>query len=102
MASPQQIFDRLFGKGDGSTASQRRRHEQSGSLLDLLLENSRSLKRRLGTRDKKKLDDYLASVRAVEKRVQQSQRWLSIPKPKVDPKSVDLDVDQKAPREYLR
>ena len=102
LASPQQIFNRLFGAGDGSTEAQRRRLEQSGSLLDLLLENSKSLKHRLGTRDKKKLDDYLASVRAVEKRVQQSQRWLSIPKPKIDPKSIDLAVDQDAPREYLR
>ena len=41
LASPQQIFNRLFGAGDGSTEAQRRRLEQSGSLLDLLLENSR-------------------------------------------------------------
>ena len=102
LASPQQIFDRLFGKGDSSTKAQRRNLENSSSLLDLLLENSRSLKRRLGTRDRKKLDDYLASVRAVEKRVQQSQKWLNIPKPDIDPRSVNLDVDQKAPREYLK
>ena len=102
LASPQQIFDRLFGKGDGSTRSQQRTLENSSSLLDLLLEHSRSLKRRLGTRDRKKLDDYLASVRSVELRVQQSQKWLSIPKPDIDPRSVDLEVDQKAPREYLR
>jgi len=102
LSSPQQIFDRLFGKGDGSTRSQQRRLENSSSLLALLLEHSRSLKRRLGTRDRKKLDEYLASVRAVEQRVRQSQKWLSIPKPDIDPGSIDLDVDQKAPREYLR
>ncbi len=102
LASPQQIFDRLFGKGDASTAAQRRNLENSASLLDLVLEHSRSLKRRLGTQDQKKLDDYLASIRAVEQRVQQSQKWLNIPKPDVDPKSIDLAANQKAPKEYLR
>jgi hypothetical protein len=97
-----QIFERLFGKGDESTAAQHRSLKNSASLLDLVLEHSRSLKRQLGTRDRSQLEDYLASVRAVEQRVQRSQRWLDIPKPDVDRNSLDLAVDQQAPREYLR
>lgn len=103
LASPRQIFDRLFGKEEGAAAkASRQRLQNSASMLDLVLQNSRSLKRRLGKQDQKKLDDYLASVRSVEERVKQSQKWLDIPKPDVDPASVDLSVDQKAPKEYLR
>jgi hypothetical protein len=34
--------------------------------------------------------------------VEQSQKWLDVPKPDVDPESLDLATDQQAPREYLR
>jgi len=102
LSKPLHIFERMFGKGDASTATQQRDLRSAASLLDLVLEHSRSLKRQLGTRDQKQLDDYLASVRAVEQRVQRSQRWLEIPKPEIDPSSVDLAVDQQAPQEYLR
>jgi hypothetical protein len=101
LASPKQIFDRLFGKEEGAEAG-RRRLKNTASMLDLVLEHSRSLKARLGAQDQQKLDDYLASVRAVEQRVEQSQKWLDIPKPDVDPASVDLAADPKAPKEYLK
>ena len=41
-------------------------------------------------------------VRAVELRVEKSQQWLDIPKPDIDPSAIDVAVDQKAPKEYLR
>jgi hypothetical protein len=103
LSKPRQIFDRLFGDGEGDAAKAgRRRLKNSASMLDAVLEHSQSLKLRLGKQDQQKLDDYLASVRAVEQRVQQSQKWLDVPKPDVDPESIDLAVDQKAPEEYLR
>ena len=102
LSKPRQIFDRMFGKGDATTAAQRRQLENSASLLDLVLEHSRSLKRQLGKQDQVKLDDYLASVRSVETRVRKSQKWLDIPKPNVDPETLDLAADTKAPKEYLR
>jgi hypothetical protein len=101
LASPKQVFDRLFGKEEGAEAG-RRRLKNTASMLDLVLEHSRSLKARLGAQDQQKLDDYLASVRSVEQRVEQSQKWLDIPKPDVDPASVDLAADPKAPKEYLK
>lgn len=103
LASPKQIFARLFGEEEGGPESSARRQlDQSASMLDLVLEHSRSLRRKLGQRDQQKLDDYLDSVRAIEQRVEKSQQWLDIPKPHVDPESIDLAIDQKAPREYLR
>lgn len=103
LASPQQIFDRLFGNEEGESArAHRRKLRGSASMLDLVLEHSRSLKGKLGRQDQQKLDDYLSSVRATEKRVKRAQDWLDIPKPEVDASAIDLAVDQKAPKEYLR
>ena len=102
LSSPRQIFDRLFGAGDDDTAAERIRLVNSGSVLDLVLENSRSLKNRLGRHDQQKLAEYLASVREIEQRVERSQRWLDIPKPEVAEDAVNVEVSQDAPREYIQ
>ncbi|MEQ8787258.1 MAG: DUF1552 domain-containing protein [Pirellulaceae bacterium] len=102
LSSPRQIFGRLFGKEEEAAEAGRRRLTNTSSMLDEVLENSRSLKSRLGKQDQQKLDDYLASVRALEQRVEQSQKWLDIPKPDVAPDAVDLAADPQAPKEYLR
>jgi hypothetical protein len=102
LSKPQQIYDRLFGEGDGEVKLQRRRLQSSGTMLDLVLEHSKSLKRRLGKQDVQKFDEYLASVRAIEQRVERSQRWLDIPKPSVDPKSLELASSPQGPEDYIR
>ncbi len=102
LASPKQVFSRLFGDGDNDTAAEQRQLENSGSILDLVLENARSLKNRLGRQDQNKFDEYLSSVRDIEQRVQRSQHWLDIPKPEVPAGAVNIEVSQDAPREYLQ
>jgi len=103
LASPQMIFERFFSKaGEKQARRDRLRLQNSASMLDLLGEHSRSLKADLGRRDQQKLDDYLASVRAMERRVAQSQKWLDIPRPEIDPSAVAVTANQKAPLEYLR
>ena len=44
---PQQIFDRFFGAGDADSIAQRRRLKSASGMLDRVLEDSRSLRRRL-------------------------------------------------------
>lgn len=103
LAKPQQIFDRMFGQESGEGSRQARaRLENSSSMLDLVLEHSRSVKRRLGRQDRAKLEEYLASVRAVEERVERSQKWLSIPKPDVDTSALALTASPKGPEEYIK
>ncbi len=101
LASPQQVFNRLFGQ-DASGKAQQRRLENTGSLLDLVLEHSKSVRRKLGAQDQAKLDEYLDSVRDIEKRVETSQHWLDIPKPKIDPATIDLSASPDAPKAYIR
>lgn len=67
--NPRKLFYRLFGEGD--TAEEREAiAAQTGSLLDLVSEGATSLQRRLGAPDQARLEQYLDSVRDIEKQVQ--------------------------------
>ena len=102
---PQQIYDRLFGAGDADTARNKRRLKSSAHMLDLVLDDANSLRRKLGHHDQQKLDEYLDSVRQVEKSVAQSQAWVDIAKPELsdqDRELLKLDSDSKVPEQYIR
>jgi hypothetical protein len=62
--NPKLAFDRLFR----STASGRAGRDDQ-SVLDLVAEDTRALRDRIGAHDRRKLDEYLDSVRSVEKRI---------------------------------
>lgn len=103
LSSPRRIYDRLFGQDNEDSAQrQRRRLKNAASMLDRVLEQSRSLNRRLGKQDQQKLDEYLSSVDAVEKRIDRAEAWLDIPKPEVDEKSLDVEATQEGPKEYIK
>lgn len=101
LSDPKQIFERLFGQ-DGASQQDRQRLENSASILDLVMDQSRSLQNHLGVADRRKLDEFETSVRETELRVERSRRWLKIPLPDVDRDSIDIDVTTEAPKEYLR
>jgi Protein of unknown function (DUF1552) len=69
--NPRKVFLQLFGEGD--TPRERAAiSRQTGSLLDLILDGTKSLKGELGNRDKAVLDGYLESVREIERRTQKA------------------------------
>ena len=100
LADPKLIFQRLFGQDDASR-SDRARLRNSGSILDLVRDQSRSLKGKLGRGDQGKLEEFETSVRDVEQRVERAREWLDVPLPKVDASSLKLDADTEAPKDYL-
>ena len=102
MHQPRLVFNRLFGVEDGSLGEQRHELKNSGSMLDLLLEHSKSLRRRLGKQDREKFDEYLQSVRSIEQRVERSEKWLEVPKPNVDAAGLHLDADDETPGELIK
>jgi len=67
--NPKLVFERLFGGGDPATVARDRRRK---SLLDFVREDARGLEQRLGAADRRKLDEYLASVRDVELRIERA------------------------------
>jgi hypothetical protein len=72
--NPRVVFERLFGDG-GTTdpAARRARIATDRSILDAVTEKTAQLQRRIGTRDRQKLSQYLEAVRDVERRVQQAE-----------------------------
>jgi hypothetical protein len=99
---PRLVFNRLFGIDDTPIEKQRQRLENSGSMLDLVLDHSRSVRNRLGKIDQEKFDEYLQSVRQIEQRVERSEKWLDVPKPKVDAGGLHLDADDETPGEMIK
>ncbi|MGI9465636.1 MAG: DUF1552 domain-containing protein [Rubripirellula sp.] len=68
---PAAVFDRLFG-GQTETSTKRARSTREKyrkSVLDFVLEDAKELHRKLPAVDQRKLDEYLYSVRDVEKRL---------------------------------
>lgn len=102
---PQQIFDRFFGAGDANTVESQRRTRHTSSMLDRVLEDTRSLRRRLGSSDQRKLDEYISSVQQIEQQVERSQRWMEIPKPELsddDRQMLQLDANDAVPKFFIR
>ena len=56
----------------------------NASILDDVLEEAKSIQRRVSRSDQKKLDEYLSSLRDVEKKLQKQEAWLEKPYPTTD------------------
>jgi len=67
---PRVVFDRMFRTGEGGASDR--------SVLDLVLAQAKSLQSRVGTADKAKLEEYLESVRAIERRLDFAKKQSTI------------------------
>ena len=67
--NPRLVFERLFADEvhGGPHLAKRRRYKQS--ILDFVAEDAGRLQARLGTTDRRKIDEYMTSVRELEIRV---------------------------------
>jgi hypothetical protein len=71
--NPRKVFTTLFGEGD--TAAEREAiTRQKKSLLDLISERTQALGRELGASDRARLDQYLTTVREIERRVEMAEQ----------------------------
>jgi len=103
--NPRTVFNRLFGAEQGGVDVQRRRLNRRHSVLDVVLNDAKSLRKNLGNDDRSTLDEYLHAVRDVEIRTERLDSWLNIPKPKVDPATADhltRNVSRSEAGEYYR
>ena len=84
---PASIFARLFLEGrPDEVQAQARRLRDGQSILDIVREQARRLQPSLGTRDREKMDEYFTSVRELEQRMVTNEEWSKKPKPKVEAK----------------
>lgn len=100
----REIFERYFSPTGGATTNERRKSIHQGKkIVDLVLEDSKTLKNRLGSNDKEKLEEYLNSLEKVEKQLTRNEKWLDVPMQKFDASLINLDVDPTyAPEDYVR
>jgi len=69
--NPRAVFERLFGDGDSTDARARAtRLASQKSVLDYVTASLSRLRMSIGTGDKQKLEEYLESVRDIERRIQ--------------------------------
>lgn len=71
-AHPRVVFERLFGEG-GTSQERRAALRRRASLLDWVTEDITRLKAKLGPEDRSKVDQYLDSIREVERRIQKAE-----------------------------
>ncbi len=75
-AHPRIVFERLFGEG-GPTSARRAALRSRGSLLDSFNDDVARLKRRVGTTDRVRVDQYLDSIREVERQIERAEERTS-------------------------
>ncbi|MEY5014619.1 MAG: hypothetical protein RIS92_977 [Verrucomicrobiota bacterium] len=68
--NPKLIFERIFGSG--SSEERKRRDAQRKSIIDFVRQDVASLTKQLGSQDRRKLDEYVSSVRDLELRIERA------------------------------
>jgi len=88
--NPRAAFERLFGTEDLSLDPQTRarRAKYRKSILDMVSEDTRNLVKSLGPADRRKMDEYLFSVREIEQRLASAEK---------DPRPLHPGIEKPAP-----
>lgn len=90
--SPRRLFNRLFvPESARDRAAMVRRYKEKRSILDDVADEAAALGKKVSTSDRKKLAEYLASVRDTEKRVERLEGWVDVPRPKVGEVGLQLN-----------
>ncbi len=83
-AHPRVVFEQLFGTG-GTAAARRAELKKDASILDWVKEDITRLLKKLGPGDRGKVNEYLDTIREVERRIQNAeQRTADAPLPDAD------------------
>ncbi len=82
--SPYKVFNKLFlADSPKEQAKQVQRLQEGRSIMDIVADDAKSLKKSLGAGDQEKMEQYFGAVRNFEKRLGASESWAQKPKPKV-------------------
>lgn len=73
--NPREVFERMFGDSEATDEMSRAQQLRiKSSILDFVQADAARLSGRLGVNDRRKMDQYLDSVRDVERRIQRTAR----------------------------
>ena len=72
---PRALFERLFGTGMALTPEARERQARyRRSILDFVVSDTKTMQSSLGPTDRRKLDEYLSSIREVERQLVKAEQ----------------------------
>lgn len=73
--NPREVFERLFGEGDLADAKSRLAElKRQASILDLVSGDAKRLQASLGADDKRKVEEYMQSIRDIERTIQKQEK----------------------------
>lgn len=102
MNRQRDIFERFFSTG-GDISERKKSLQRGKKIVDLILDDSRRLQRRLGKNDQQKMNEFLSSLSTVEEQVKRNEQWLDRPLKSFDSSHVDFDIAAKNdPKAYLQ
>lgn len=82
---PSFVFKKLFLAGKPQEQAQQVQRLRDGqSVLDVVMDRTERLQRRVSGRDRDKLSQYFEAVREAERRLKKAEAWEQKPKPNVD------------------
>ncbi len=83
---PKLAFERLFSNEITNEAAlaKAKRDFYDKSILDFVMEDTRGLQKHLGYTDKQKLDEYLTSIREIERRMTGAEKFAKVNLPKYE------------------
>jgi hypothetical protein len=82
--NPRKVFESMFGQGSNA-AERLARKQEDRSILDAFTQQAANLQKKLGSRDKNTMNDYLESVREIERRIQRTEKEQTDPDITVPP-----------------
>lgn len=97
---PSTLYARVFGAGSVELKRQAYILESGRSLLDELSGEAKALSGRAAPADRRRLDEYLTSMRSVEGRLQRRRDWLDRPFPNA-PESLRLPLEENVDGSFL-
>lgn len=84
---PSEIYRRLFVQGSPEEIQRQVTRLRDGqSLMDSFSGRIKSLEKKVGARDRERLDQYFTAFRELEGRLVENEEWEQKPKPEVDAK----------------
>ena len=82
---PRALFERMFGSGQPMTPEEKvRQAKYRRSILDFVTDDTHKLQSTLGPTDRRKLDEYLSSIREVERQIERAEKDNAQIDPKMD------------------
>ncbi|MCY2974629.1 MAG: DUF1552 domain-containing protein [Planctomycetota bacterium] len=96
---PSSVYKQLFLQGsEKDVREQLQKLEVGKSIMDAVEGQTKDLIRTLGSKDRDRVDQYLTAVRELELRLEASEKWEEVPKPKT---SAPAPLDPSDPKEYM-